>query len=113
MAAPDEVKLRDRYVVVVDTGGRSEKADYSVIAVFDRYWMMYGGVPELVAQWRGHIDHDILVWLSAQIATYYDNALLVIESNTHETEKNDGDHGEFIFDTIAEYYPNLYEDSSR
>ena len=53
-----------------------------------------------------------LVWLSAQIATYYDKALLVIESNTHETEKNDGDHGEFIFDTIATYYDNLYSRTS-
>ena len=41
-------------------------------------------------------------------ATYYNNALLVFESNTHETEKNDGAHGEFIFDTISEYYDNLY-----
>ena len=28
--SPDEMKLKDRFVVVVDTGGRSEKADYSV-----------------------------------------------------------------------------------
>jgi hypothetical protein len=105
---PDEVKLKHRYVVIVDTGGRGEKADFSVICVMDRFWMQYGGVPEVVAEWRGHVDHDILVWISAQISVFYDNALLVIESNTHETEKNDGDHSEFIFDTIAEYYSNLY-----
>lgn len=104
-------KVSNRYVIFVDTGGRSYKADYSVITVFDRYWMMYGGKPAVVAQWRGHIDHDILVWKAAQIATYYGNALLVFESNTHDTEKNnntDGDHTEFIFDTIADYYNNLY-----
>lgn len=105
---PEYDRISNRYVVVVDTGGRSQSADYSVIAVFDRYYQMYGGVPEVVAEWRGHIDHDILVWLSAQIAVYYNNALLVIESNTHETEANEGDHAEFIFDTIAEYYENLY-----
>lgn len=105
---PDEIKLKHRYVVVVDTGGNSEKADYSVISVIDRYWMLFQGVPEIAAQWRGHIDHDTLVWLAAQIAMFYDKALLVFESNTHETERRDGDPGEFIFDTIAEYYPNLY-----
>jgi hypothetical protein len=105
---PELEKISDRYVVVVDTGGRSEKADYSVITVFDRYWMMYGGKPEVVAEWKGHIDHDLLVWISTQIAVYYNHALLVIESNTHDTEKNEGDHTEFIFDTIAEFYDNLY-----
>lgn len=105
---PEYDNISNRYVVVVDTGGRSEDADYSVITVFDRNLMRWGGVPEVVAEWRGHIDHDILVWISAQISVLYDNALLVIESNTHETERNDGDHAEFIFDTIAEFYPNLY-----
>jgi hypothetical protein len=105
---PDEEKLLYRWVVSVDTGGSSRKSDYSVITVIDRYWMKYGGVPEIAAEWRGHIDHDTLVWLAAQIATYYDNALLVFESNTHETERREGDPGEFIFDTISEYYSNLY-----
>ena len=108
---PEEY-IKNRYVVFVDTGGRGKKADYSVVTVFDRYWMMYGDVPVVVAQWRGHVDHDILVWMSAQIATYYGNALLVFESNTHETDKGkrdtDGDHTEFIFDTISQYYDNLY-----
>lgn len=97
-----------RYLVTVDTGGRSRKADFSVITVIDRYWLMLGGKPEIVAQWRGHIDHDILAWKATQIATYYNNALLVFESNTAETEQTDGDHTEFIYDTIANYYTNLY-----
>lgn len=107
-----EERLRNRYIVFVDTGGRGRKSDYSVVTVFDRYWMMYGDVPAVVAQWRGHIDHDILAWKAAQIAAYYGNALLVFESNTHETDKGkmatDGDHTEFIFDTISDYYDNLY-----
>ena len=70
--------------------------------------MKSGGVPEIAAEWRGHIDRDELVWLSAQIATLYDNALLVFESNTHETDRREGDPGEFIFDTISAYYSNLY-----
>ena len=47
---PDKENLFSmRYITVVDIGGRSNKADYSVIVVFDRYWMLHGGVPEVVS----------------------------------------------------------------
>ena len=106
---PDsENNFSNRYITVVDIGGRSDKADYSVIAVFDRYWLKYGGIPEVVAQWRGHLDHDLLAWKAAQIAQYYNKALLVIESNTLETEHSDDDSTEYILETISRYYPNLY-----
>lgn len=105
---PENDPISNRYVVTVDIGGRSSKADYSVIVVYDRYWMMYGGVPEVVAQWYGHIDHDLLVWKSAQISLYYNKALLVIESNTLETEDTDGEHTEYILETLNGIYPNLY-----
>lgn len=107
-----DVKIKHRYLVVVDIGGRSNKADWSVITVFDRIGMMDGDKPVVVAQWRGHIDMDILAWKSAQIAAYYDNALLVIESNTletHDKERNvDGDHSGFILNQIKKVYDNLY-----
>lgn len=98
----------DRYVVVMDIGGCSDHSDRSVICVLDRYDMTSGGVPIVVAEWCGHIDHDLLAWKSVQLATAYDNALLVIESNTLETEQTEGDHFDFILDEIAYYYDNLY-----
>lgn len=104
-------KVSDRYLVVVDIGGHSEGSDNSVICVFDRYWMNERdlGVPEVAAEWCGHIEWDLLAWKAAQIATYYDNALLVVESNTLETKKNsEGNHFNTLLTTIAEYYPNLY-----
>lgn len=101
-------EIRDRYLAVVDIGGRSDVADYSVIAIFDRYWMLEGGPAEVVAQWRGHIDHDLLAWKSAQLAAYYQNALLVIESNTLETEHDDSEHSAYLLDTLSRYYENLY-----
>lgn len=104
-------KVSNRYLVSVDTGGRSLKADYSVITVLDRYWLRFGGKPEIAAQWRGHTDHDILAWKAAQIAFWYNQALLIFESNTAETEKEtdtEGNHTEFIYDTIAACYTNLY-----
>lgn len=108
---PDKsMDVRNRYLVIVDIGGRSDKADFSDILVIDRYWMMFGGKPEVVAEWHGHIDHDLLAWKAAQIAKYYNNALLVIESNTIETKDNDtdGDQSTYIFNQIADYYDNLY-----
>jgi hypothetical protein len=109
-AMPDNnILVSRRYIVSVDVGGRSAKADYSVITVLDRYWIIEGGVPEVVAEWRGHIDHDLLAWKAAQIATFYNNALLVIESNTIESKDNpDALTDDYILDQIANAYDNLY-----
>lgn len=103
---PEEGCAGDRYVVAVDIGGRSEKSDFSVIAVIDR--MGSSQLPEVVAQWRGHIDHDLLAWKAAMIAAWYGMALLVIESNTLESGDTEGDHSEFILSELSQIYPNLY-----
>ena len=107
-----DVEIVNRYLVIVDIGGRSKGADYSVITVFDRLFMVDGGKPAVVAQWYGHIDMDVLAWKSAQVATLYDNALLVIESNTLETKDRDrnvdGDQSSFILNQIKDVYSNLY-----
>ncbi len=111
---PDCLKVSNRYIVSVDIGGRSKKADFTVMTVIDRFGMMpgLGGKPKVVARWRGHIRHDLLAWKAAQLAHYYNDALLVFESNTAETEKGkidtEGDHFGTIIDQIADFYPNLY-----
>lgn len=108
----DTIKITNRYLTVVDIGGRSDKADYSAIVVFDRLFMAEGGKPTVVAQWYGHTDMDILAWKAAQISAYYDNALLVIESNTletHDRERSvDGDQSSYILTQIKDVYDNLY-----
>lgn len=107
-----EIRVSDRYLVIVDIGGRGDKADYSDILVIDRYWMMEGDKPEVVYEWHGHIRHDLLAWKAAQVALYYCNALLVIESNTLETKDKerdlDGNIAPYVLDIIAEHYDNLY-----
>lgn len=97
---------RDRYIAVVDIGGRSDSSDYSVVAVIDCDGE--GGRPEIAAQWRGHTDHDLLAWKAAQIAGYYGRALLVVESNTVETEMTEGENSGYILEEIADSYPNMY-----
>lgn len=86
----DEYEVTDRYLTVVDVGGRSDKADFSVILVIDRLNMMDGEPPAVVAQWYGHCDIDRLAWKAAQVAAYYNESLLVIESNTLETHDRKG-----------------------
>lgn len=112
VAPDDPEEVTDRYLTVVDVGGRSHKADWSVIVVFDRLLMIDGGKPSVVAQWYGHIDMDLLAWKAAQIAAFYDNSLLVIESNTletHDRERSvDGDQSAAILNQIKGIYPNLY-----
>lgn len=108
----EKEQVTNRYITVVDIGGRSRKADFSVILVMDRLLMADGNKPIVVAQWHGHTDMDILAWKAAQIAAYYDNALLVIESNTLETHDRerevDGDQSSYILNQIKDVYPNLY-----
>lgn len=108
-----DVLVTDRYLCVVDIGGRSAKADWSVILVIDRINMIEGDRPIVVAQWYGHCDIDILAWKAAQIAEYYDHALLVIESNTLETHDRErqiegGDQSQYVLNQISAIYPNLY-----
>ncbi len=111
-ALPDTAAdCHDRYLAVVDIGGRTPQADWSVICVFDR--ATPDGRPTVVAQWRGHIDIDLLAWRAAQMAHYYCQALLVVESNTLETHSQyhlleGGDQAPFILTQIREAYPNLY-----
>lgn len=110
----DDYEVTDRYLTVVDVGGRSNKADWSVIVVLDRLSMIDGSEPpSVVAQWYGHCDIDRLAWRAAQIAAFYNDSLLVIESNTLETHDKErqvegGDQSQYILNQISDIYPNLY-----
>ena len=106
-ADPGQGDCSGRYVVAVDIGGRSPKSDWSVIVVVDRYGGEFGNKPEVVAQWRGHCDHDHIAFTAARIARWYGNALLVFESNSLETKSLDEPY-RYIMDEVADYYSNLY-----
>lgn len=97
---------RDRYVVAVDVGGRTATSDWSVIAVIDRGESDGSGPMRIAAQWRGHTDHDLLGWKAAQIAKWYGEALLVVESNTLEHES--AGSTSYILEELRAVYPRLY-----
>ena len=100
----EEEWVTDRYLVIVDVcKGLSAKADFADILVLDRLHMMDGEPPVVAAEWHGHIEMDRLAWKAAQVAAYYNNALLVIESNTLETNNTKGE-AEYILTLIADVY---------
>lgn len=104
----EEEEILDRYLVIVDVcKGHTKKADFADILVLDRLYMMDGEQPVVAAEWHGHIDMKKLAWKAAQVAAYYNNAKLVIESNTLETNRTDGE-AEYILTLIADVYDNLY-----
>lgn len=108
-AMPDKSKnVRNRYIVSMDIGGRSDDADWTVISVIDRYMMMHGGVEECIGTYRFHMDQDLAVWKAVQLAKFYNDALLVVEFNSLNTLGSEGDHTYTILDQIVEEYANIY-----
>ncbi len=101
-------KILNRYIVSVDIGGKSKGADWTVISVIDRFWLMNGGVEECIATYRCHLDQDLAIWKAVQLAKFYDNALLVVESNSLNIKEQEGDHSLTILDEIKGIYTNLY-----
>jgi len=95
------------YIVSMDIGGRTRQADYSVITVMDRHLDTPSETrPEVVAQWRGHIDHDLLAWRAAAMARWYNDALLVVESNSWEGGSEG--RGQYILNILSDSYGNMY-----
>lgn len=100
----DDEEVTDRYLVIVDVcKGHTKNADFADILVLDRYPMIDGEPPVVSAEWHGHIDMDKLAWKSMQVAAYYNNALLVIESNTLETNNTKGE-AEYILTLVHDVY---------
>lgn len=120
-AKPDKkLRLFNRYLISVDIGGKYATSDWSVITVFDRAPMMLdkeghlneNAGPVVVAEWRGHVDPDLLAIKCAQLAIWYNNAILVIENNTAYSRYNgtaNDDVTELFFPVLLPLYTeNLY-----
>lgn len=111
---PDDSPIINRYVVAVDIGGPNPTSDFSSVRVLDRIMLMpdFNGTPSVVAEMHYHVSHDQLIYDAMRLAKWYNDALLVIESNTLEMGDRErdtgGDGSQYILDIAAELYPNLY-----
>jgi hypothetical protein len=106
-----DIKYMNRYCVTVDIGGRSKEADDSVIKVWDRFWMMEGGLPELAACWAGKIDFDHLAWKAVQICLLYDRAFMIPEINKMREDTSAFDEGDQFYtlvDEVIGHYGNIF-----
>ena len=118
---PNPVKMTDQYIVTVDIGGRRETktSDWSVIRVLDRSDLAKpDGMEKTALMWHGKIPRDHLAWKAVQVAKWYNNALLVFESNTYETkEKNmdveEGDQVNYILEVVGRSYRNIFMRRSK
>lgn len=106
----DEI-VADQYIVAVDIGGSHKTSDYHDIVVLDRYDIMYQGVAVVVAEWHGHCDPDQLAMRCAQIASFYNQALLAVENNTAYSKMNntDGDVSQLFFPILTGLYDDIGE----
>ena len=105
-------RLANRYCAFSDVGpGLSADADYSVTTVLDRAPLLFGGWPEVVAEWRGHEDPDLYAWIAARLCRWYDDAYWGIEVNTYEAGKEmderSPDYGLTVVDEVK-HHCNLY-----
>jgi len=109
-AFPDKEQVcTHRYVVPMDIGGRAAKSDNSVIRVIDRLPLTYGGVPEAILTYTGHIDHDLLAFKGAQIAHSYWKGLYIPESNSIDKDgETEGDHLVTVLDEVLPHYGNIF-----
>ena len=107
---PDtSIRVSNRYLVVVDIGGTTDKSDYSVITVLDRFLLGKGGVPKTVARIRYRLEQITMAWDAVKTAKYYNNALLVIENNSLKKNKNEAEnHFTTVLNQIEDFYDNLY-----
>lgn len=102
---------RNQYIVTVDIGGLTAKADFSTINVLNRVGLLCGGGLSRAALWKGHLDHDHLAYKAAQIAKFFNDGLLVIEVNSldkEEIEDTEGLNYLTVIDNVVKYYPNVF-----
>ena len=104
------VGYRNQTCSFADVGGRTETADKSTVTVMDRYCMIDGGVPEVVAEYRGNLDQDLFAWDAVRLSKWYHNALFAIEVNSlRSNQSEDGEHSMTVLDEIKYHYNNLFK----
>ncbi len=98
-------KYKNRFLVVLDTGGVWDGADYSIALVFDRV------KKEVVAIARGHFESFEFADIAVCLCKMYDNATLAIEINKWASETEDETS---LLDKIINHikYPYLYKRKS-
>lgn len=103
-------RVRGRYCAFMDIGARHAGGDWHVVTILDRAPMLplFQSGPEVVAQYRGHMDQDLAAWYAVQLCAWYDNALLAVEKNSLRSKRDssepDSTHHMTVLDEIRDVY---------
>jgi hypothetical protein len=99
----------------LDIGGKTERSDWSVLTVIDRVYTLFGGTPRVAAEFRLHLDQDIIAWYAVRMCAWYGNALLAVEVNSLKRKSlgdslrgYESDHSFTVLDEIKDHYDNLF-----
>jgi hypothetical protein len=105
----------NRYCAFLDIGGKTERSDWSVLTVIDRVYTLFGGTPRVAAEFRLHLDQDIIAWYAVRMCAWYGNALLAVEVNSLKRKSlgdslrgYESDHSFTVLDEIKDHYDNLF-----
>lgn len=118
---PDEIAvntihhagMKNQCAAFADVGGRAPTSDKCAMTILNRFWMLEGGLPEVVAEYRGNLDLDVFAWEAAKLAYWYHQAELAIEVNTIINKMAregtyEGDGSLTILNEINHVYKKLY-----
>lgn len=124
LVVPDgfEGPLRHRYMMASDVGGQWKGADFSVCTIGDRAPLLWGGFPEIVAEWRGHEDPTLFAWICARLGFFYSvmgvrsqlvPAYWIAEVNSFQAKSRSSladedqtpNYGITVIEEIKDFYP--------
>lgn len=108
-AKPASERWLNRYLATLDVGGANDKADYTVLSIFDRADPNY--TLKLAARLRLRGEAWISVYKAMQICTWYQKCLLAPESNYFDNKKKQAyemQTFELVMDRLSANYSNLY-----
>lgn len=106
---PSQERWLHKYLGTLDVGGANEKADFTVLSIWDRSDPNYK--IKLVARYRWRSEAWLSVYKAMQICTWYHKCLLAPESNYFDNRKKQAyemETFELVMDRLAANYTNLY-----
>lgn len=109
----DDTYIRRRYAAASDVApGQTSDASYSCTVIVDRAPILFGGQPEIAAEWHGREDPDLYAWAAARLCAWYaesGNIWWGPEVNSllsgHHRHSGDPDFGNVLIKEVKGRFP--------
>lgn len=110
-----KLPIKNRYAMASDIGGVHPDSDWSTTGVLDRAPRLFGGLPEVVAEYRGHPEVEPYALDMMALGRWYrdadQDAFWAPEYNSLRPrfrEQRDADQFLAFVETIRRHYPRIY-----